>query len=107
MAPGTLDYQKLGYLAPFVIPKNSKNKSQYTVSLRSTIFDMDMVLKEVEISRKTKIMVQLSSGWSSGEDIRVMLRYGLDVIKIDLVEDNVINGVFHTQINLIKKVSNN
>lgn len=80
IAPGALDHDALGALAPYTSAQDPKFTAK-TVALRSTVIDLDMLTKDHAPVRKTKIIVTIGPSCSSKEVIEKLVDEGMDIAR--------------------------
>ncbi|CAD7703688.1 unnamed protein product [Ostreobium quekettii] len=88
LAPGTVDYQKLGFMAPFVGHRDPTLTAK-TVCLRSTVIDLPMLTGSTSTIRKTKIVATLGPKCCGEDTMAAMLDAGLNAIRVELHQNGM------------------
>ena len=81
LAPGTLDHQALGNLAPSTRADQDPKLTAKTISVRSTVIDLDMLTQDHAPVRKTKICVTIGPSCSSEATLRRLVDEGMDLAR--------------------------
>lgn len=80
LAPGSLDLDALGSLAPTNYTSDPKLAAK-TVSLRSTVIELDMIVSDKAPTRKTKIAVTIGPSSKSPEVLEQLVDGGIDLAR--------------------------
>lgn len=88
IAPGVLNYKNLGTLAPFTRERSPEYLIQ-TTSLRSTKFDLKLLMHETINVRKTKLSATIRPPLVSTNALWKMMQAGLDVARIETTNQNL------------------
>ena len=81
LAPGNLDHQALGALAPSMRADVDPKLTAKTISIRSTVIDLDMLTQDHAPVRKTKICVTIGPSCSSEEMLKKLVDEGMDLAR--------------------------
>eukprot|EP00892_Ulva_mutabilis_P005713 jgi/Ulvmu1/3513/UM162_0020.1 len=84
VAPGTLQFEKLGSLAPhFLGGEVDLGFVAKAISLRATRMDLAMVMHESQVQRKTKIICT-AMPTTTAATLRALVGAGMDVLRLNL-----------------------